>query len=259
MVVALVLLVALQAIYKPASIKKVFSTFNKNAILGGLFLAYNYFGYMKGLEITTATNAQIMIQLGPLGLLFLGVFYFKETLTKKQYIGIFIALMGFILFNWDQISKVDGYVGGNIWIILAALTWALFAGLQKIEMAKSWSPQEFNIIVYLVCTVALYPMADLSELAHLSWTQYLILFSLGLNTLVAYGCFAEAIHRIPASVVSLIITCNPLLTILIVSLFAYFNYELIPFEPIEWLGYAGAILVVFGVGTAVYFRTRTHA
>src|SRR5690606_25659913 len=102
-------------------------------VIAGLFLAANYFSYMRGLELTTASNAQIMIQLGPLALLFVGVFYFKESMRLYQWIGVGIASVGFLMFYWDQllISMEDRYSLGNSWIIIGAFTWAVFAAIQK--------------------------------------------------------------------------------------------------------------------------------
>src|SRR5690349_11790470 len=35
-------------------------------VLAAVLIAVNYYGFMKGIELTTASNAQIMIQLAPL-------------------------------------------------------------------------------------------------------------------------------------------------------------------------------------------------
>jgi drug/metabolite transporter (DMT)-like permease len=261
MVFAFFMLLAYLAWRSPSKVKTVFKNPPTIILMAGLLLAFNYFGYMRGLELTTASNAQIMIQLGPLALLFIGVFYFKERLRLVQWLGIIVAGVGFVFYNWDQmivsLKNVDQYILGNIWIFWAGLTWALFAAFQKVQFKKGWSPQMINLLVYFICLLALFPTATVSELYNLDLWQWFILFLLGLNTLVAYGAFAEAMNLIPASYVSLIVAVNPLLTIFLVGLFDHFGLTFISPEPIHWRGYLGAALVVVGVGIAVSLRART--
>lgn len=228
------------------------------SILAGLFLAFNYYGFMYGIELTTASNAQIMIQLGPLFLLFAGVFYFKEELKLLQWVGVLIAILGFSLFNWDQLlisfANQSKYITGNLWISAAAATWTIYAVFQKILVMRGWTPQQTNLVIYLVCAIVLFPLADLQQLASLGAWEFFILFCLGLNSFIAYGAFAEAMNLVPASKVSLIISCNPLLTIVLMDLFAFLQLDFVSAEPLQWRGYAGALLVVVGVATAVSLR-----
>jgi drug/metabolite transporter (DMT)-like permease len=232
-------------------------------IVAGLFLTFNYYGYMKGLELTTASNGQVMTQVGPLTLILLGVFYFKEHLRWQQLMGVVIAVLGFLLFNWDQLALTfehsATYTAGTIWILLAGFSWATFAALQKIQLRKRFKPQEINMIIYFISMVALMPCATISELRPLSLWQWLVLASLGLNTVMAYGTFAEAIQRIPASMVSLITSLNPLLTLLLVWLISYFGFTFITPEPVHWRGYLGAVLVASGVAVAVSARRQKLA
>ncbi len=260
MVVAFGCLLVYYSIQKPQTIKTVFISPPFGVLAAGLLLAFNYFAYMKGLELTTASNAQVMIQLGPLTLLLVGVMYFKESIRFVQWAGVALAVVGFLFFNWDQIlvamDKSDIYIRGNIWIVFAGVTWAAFATFQKLQMQKGWTPQMINLLVYGVCCLALYPTAELAELAPLNLWQWTVLFLLGLNTLVAYGAFAEAMERIPASYVSLIITINPILTIATMALFAELGISFISPEPLMWRGYLGAGLVILGVAVAVSLRSR---
>lgn len=266
MIVAFVIMLIYYVIRNPKIIKKIFLNPTKKLLLAGVLLSCNYYGYMRGIELTTASNAQIMIQIGPLTLLFIGVFFFNESLKLAQWSGIFIAALGFVFFNWDQVivalEHSDVYIAGNIWILFAALSWGIFAALQKQVLmtdAKNWSPQMINLLIYGICTLTLLPFTDLETLAPLNLWQWFVLFLLGLNTLVAYGAFSEALNLIPASNVSLVITLNPLLTILFVNLITYFKLDFIKAEPIQWRGFLGAILVVVGVGLAVSLRSKNKA
>lgn len=260
MLVAFTMLFAIYYFQDRKTLKKIFYKPPQIILLGGLFLAFNYFGYMKGLDLTTASNAQIMIQLGPLSLLFVGVLYFRETIRPIQWLGIAIASTGFILFNWDQmlvaLEKKNTYLSGNTWIFFAAITWTGFATLQKVQLLRGWTPQMINLLIYGVCCLALFPSANISELAPLTFWQWTVLIILGINTFIAYGALGEALQRIPASYVSLIVAVNPLLTIFLVGLIAHFKLTFINPEPIMWRGYLGALLVVSGVSIAVSLKAK---
>jgi len=233
-------------------------------LIGSAFLAYNYFGFMKGVELTTASNAQIMIQTGPLLLLLIGVFYFKEHLRSIQWVGVASAAAGFVLFYHDQVrmnlTGQTNYFCGLAWILSGAVAWAIFASLQKSLLRKGWRPGELNLLTYFVCALLLAGPADFNDFRQFDLKKFLIVIFLGLNTVVAYGAFAEAMSLIPASQVSLIITANPLLTIFLVQLLSQFNFNIIPPEPMGARGLAGALLVVAGiavaVGTPLLWRAR---
>lgn len=253
MAVASLALGAYFSLFQPKQLK-IFRFPPLLGVLAGVCLAANYFGFMTGVEMTTASNTQIMIQMGPMTLCLVGIFYFKESPTRTQVLGMLIALLGFSLFSWDQIviaaEKKSAYLQGNLWIFMAAMTWVLFATFQKILQAR-FSAQQLNLLIYVAAAIALAPLCDFSLFSKLDGFQWFILILTGLNTLIAYGCLAEAFKRIPASHVSLIITCNPLITLALLAALAAFEIHIINPEPIDKLGYLGALFVVVGVATAL--------
>lgn len=229
------------------------------AVLSGVLITCNYYGFMKAVELTTASNAQIMIQFAPLGFAAASIFVFKEVPTRLQLFGMLTAVAGFGFFYWDQIlvsvDQVARFQEGNLWVLFAAVTWIGFALLQK-ALLKKHAPQAFNFLIYLVATALLWPLADLGEWQGAGTLDILLVFFLGVNTVVAYGALSEALIRIPASHVSLIIAVNPLLTIFIMTILTRMEVEWIQGEPIHWRGYIGALLVVTGVILTVTRPTR---
>jgi drug/metabolite transporter (DMT)-like permease len=219
-------------------------------LLAGVLIAANYFGFMKGIELTNASNAQIMIQSAPLSFALISIFLYKEIPTRMQAFGLLLALTGFGFFYWDQILQavddLERFRLGNMWILMGAATWTAFALLQK-KLMKTYKPQQFNILIYLVSAILIFPTADLPELARLDVLGWLLVLFLALNTVVAYGALSEALIRIPASHVSVIISVNPLLTLAIMAYLTQTDVQWIKTEPIHWRGYLGAVLVVIGV------------
>ena len=254
MIVAAIILMIWYSIRSPHKLKLLIPK-RPLILICGLALAVNYFGYMRGLELTSASNAQIMIQMGPIGLMLFGIFYFGEKPSLSQTFGLVCASIGFALFFWDQIllsfQDASRYVHGNLWIALAAGTWTIFAVLQK-GLKGSWTPQQFNMVIYTVCTLALWPFANVEQILTWDLKGWLLMLACGVNTLIAYGSFSEALQRIPASHVSLVIAANPLLTILLVTVLSQFHVAWVIPEAIEWRGFLGAFFVVAGVALTVW-------
>ena len=240
--------------------KEQISILKKPPILGltaGMLIAFNYFGFMKGIELTTASNAQIMIQLAPMGFVILSILALGERPNFRQSLGMLTALLGFAFFFWDQIlvsvEQIGAFREGNYWIIGAAVSWSFFAYFQKLVL-KTYRPQQFNLLIYGVSALCLLPTATLSELTPMQPVHWFLIAFLSLNTIIAYGAFSEALQRIPASHVSMIISVNPLVTLAIMAYLSYLQVSWIKAEPVHWRGYLGALLVVIGVITTVTSR-----
>lgn len=223
-------------------------------VLAGVGLAANYFGYLKAVELSSASNAQVMIQIGPMSLALVGILVFKEIPTRLQVIGMLVALLGFSLFFGDQLlttlQNQSMYLAANSWVVIAAWSWVAYSIITKIYSA-SHSVHSINLLVYFIAMLALLPLAHFSDFSELTLGQWALLFLLGLNTLVAYGCLALALKKIPASQVSMIIVLNPLLTLLFFALMDHYDFHLVAAEPIQLQGYVGALLVVTGVILAI--------
>ncbi len=218
--------------------------------LSAVLIAINYFGFMKGVELTTASNSQILIQLAPLSFAAMSIFLFHEFPTRQQVIGLLTAVAGFGFFYWDQIlvswEDIPRFQTGNLWLLMAAASWAIFALLQK-RLLKIYKPQQYNLLVYGVAALVLTPTADFTELTSVSLGHFALIVFLAINTVVAYGALSEALTRIPASQVSVIIAVNPLLTLLIMTYLTRTGVGWIQAEPIGWRGMVGAVFVVIGV------------
>jgi len=220
-------------------------------ILGGLCLGLHYTTFMKGLELTTAINTEIMIQIGPLLLVFVGIFFFKEKLMPIQWFGFALVLVGFILFYRDQaphfLDQGQIYMNGNLWIFLSAFAWVIFSALQK-KLSTNWNPQQINALNYVFAALSLVLFVDFYAITKvLTLKEFLILIFLGFYTFLSYGCYVEALKRAPIAYVGFIVSFNPLLTIVFVKMLEYFDISIIDFEEINKTGYIGASLVVLGM------------
>lgn len=223
------------------------------------FLALNYLCFMQGLHLTSPTNSQVIIQLAPVffGLGALAVF--RERYTLRQWVGLGVLIAGMSLFFDDQLRSLIGasqtYLVGTAILVLAALTWAVYAMAQK-QLLVQLPSSVIMWIIYGGCALLFTPMASPSQLLHLSTLQWAMLLFSGLNTFLAYGAFAEALEHWNASRVSAVLSLTPVVTLTSVATVAALFPHLIKPEIITSTGLVGAALVVAGSLTVALGKNR---
>ncbi len=226
-------------------------------LCAGILLTANYALYIFGLERTTAEAAQVMMQLAPVLLLLSGVWIFKERFSPVQWIGFATFVSGLLMFfspRFDDIfTHLNDYGIGLLMLASAAITWVGYAVIQKL-LIKEFNAEETMLVFYWIGALAFLPFSNFSLLADLTLLQWTLVIFCGLNTLIAYGCFSEALMHIEASRVSAVIAMTPLITV--------FFVQSVPFagvvaEPIGLVTIIGAACVVSGSVVTATMKNKT--
>lgn len=218
-------------------------------LIAGFFLAINYHTFLLGLDMTSPSAAQLMIQSGPYGLAIFSFFYFRERLTNLSVIGFLLVPFGMYLFFRDDFGE------GNVWVLISGVAWTVYSILQKIISKKIHSNQ-ILLVVFAATSLLIFPIAKPANIITWDLGQWALMIILGLFTIIAYCGLGLALAKAPASQVSIIISCNPLITIFLMQILAKVN--LAPStESIQPLGYVGALFVVLGVGLALSSGAKT--
>jgi len=209
----------------------------------------NYVLYLVGLNLLSPGTAQLVVQIGPVLLLVASVFVFKERFSLGQGIGLLVLLGGFGLFfnqRLDELlTSLGAYTTGVLTIVLATCIWVFYALSQK-QLLTVWHSQQVMMVIYLSCAALLTPWVHPLEALQLTPVQAWLLLACCLNTLVAYGAFAEALAHWEASRVSATLALTPLVTFVAVALAAVVWPQYVQAEDINALGYVGAMTVVAG-------------
>lgn len=232
------------------SIKHLFSKQCRTLmLLTASCLLVNYILYILGLSYSTASAAQITIQLAPLLLLIGSVIIFKESFSSKQWLGVIAFTVGLLLFFHHRLEEIllaqSDYSLGVILVIFAAIAWAGFSLAQK-QLLKFESTNTILLVLYLIGTVAFFPFSTPAQILSLNSTELALLAFASLNTIIAYTCFGLAMTHWEGSRVSATITIAPLLTLAFAELLALWQPDYMPLEPLSWLSWIGAVLVVVG-------------
>jgi len=216
------------------------------SILG---LSSNYILYMLGLELITPSAAQVVIQLAPLLLLIGGVLVFKESFSRLQWVGVTLFILGLVLFFNHRLDALlsdhSKYAYGLLLITLAAITWAAYALAQK-QLLVHYGSQQIMFIIYVAASIIFLPTSNILSVVSLSSTQWALLIFCCVNTVIAYGCFAEALEHWEASRVGAVITITPLFTIGFAFLTNLFFPQYIELEKFNWISIIGAFILVLG-------------
>ena len=218
-------------------------------VIASIGLCGNYILFLEGLSRTGPGASQVIIQLAPILLILGGVTIYKEAFNLRQLIGLICILIGFGLFFQHRLQEIftslTEYTLGIIMIIGAAVTWALYALAQK-QLLKLFTSQQILFLIFFSGTIMLLPTAAPSTLLLLDVTGILLLAFCSVNTVLAYGCFAEALKHWEVSRISAILAIVPLLTLIFMELAILVYPDSVSSEKITWVSFLGAIVVVTG-------------
>lgn len=218
-------------------------------VLSVFGLLGNYLLYLAGLRMLSPGTAQLVIQMGPILLLISSIFLFKERFSLGQGVGLAVLLIGFgLFFNQrlvELLTSLGDYTAGVLMVLLASAVWT-FYGLSQKQLLTVWNSLQVMMVIYLFCALLVTPWVHPMQALQLSPLQGWLLLACCLNTLVAYGAFAEALAHWEASRVSATLAITPLVTFGSVAVSAWLWPDYVQAEDINGLGYGGAVLVVLG-------------
>lgn len=215
--------------------------------LAALMLMGNYVLFLIGLEMTSPANAQVFIQMAPLLMTLGGVLIFKESFNKMQLLGMISIIIGLSLFFKDQIGQIisSDYTVG-IWVMFAAaFTWAVYALVQK-KLSTTLSSQSILFFIYCFASIVLLFWGNFDGFKSIHSVQWWAIAYACINTVIAYGAFAEALNHWNASRVGMVLALTPVITLFAINAFAFFFPHLMDAESINNIGYVGIIFIVSG-------------
>jgi drug/metabolite transporter (DMT)-like permease len=220
-------------------------------------LTGNYVLYIVALVHTSPTITQTVAQLGPMILLFGGLVVFKEKFSGLQWLGFGVLMTGLILFFHDrllELSHLTGDLGiGVLFLTLAAFIWAAY-GLAQKRLLRALGPQQILLILYIGAALALIPTTALGSVRHANALQLSMLAFCCLNTLIAYGAFAEGLKHWEVSRFSAVLATAPLFTVAGMWIIGRFAPNLVAAERLNTLSMLGTMLVVGGSVTCASAR-----
>jgi len=212
-------------------------------------LCSNYVLFLVGLDHLTPGAAQIVIQLAPVFLLLGGLIVYRERFNALQWTGLAILLSGMALFFNNRLDEVFSGASdagiGVLLIVASAALWGAY-GLAQKQLLIELPSGTIMFVLYVFGSVVLFPIAGPGQIGGLDATSLLLLAFCALNTILAYGCFAEALNHWEASRISAVLATTPLVSLVAVHAGTVLFPGFMEWDDLNALSVTGALLVVGG-------------
>lgn len=122
--------------------------------------SFNSLAYIA-LQYTTATNAILLNSFIPIFILVIMGFLLKEKTSHKLTFGVFVSLLGvFVILTRLDMDVIKSLTinKGDLWMLLAALVWALYSIFLKYLRPKEISSLLFLGVMVIIGTIVLIPL-----------------------------------------------------------------------------------------------------
>ncbi|GIU52575.1 DMT family transporter [Shewanella sp. KT0246] len=181
----------------------------------GILLMCNYTSFVYSLDYLSPGTAQLNFQTAPFYLAFGGALFFKERLTALQLTCFATLALGVLLFfhpSLDVSASNASQIGFGVLIVqFSVLSWTSYALLQKSLITKL-SPNNVLLFIYGLGVLLMAPLSDFSQFKSMTNHQWLVIVFCAANTLIAYGCFGQAMKYWPTAQVSAMLALTPVLS-----------------------------------------------
>lgn len=207
---------------------------------------FNTFVYL-GLQTTSATNGVLIQSTMPVLILLLNWALFRTAVRPVEVVAILLSLLGVtvIMSAGEPLRLVGGgWNLGDLWILTAALTWALYSVLLRWR-PSSLDPRAFLGFTLAVGTAALLPFFLIEtfagrtpqwDLAGVLTVAYVAVFPSAL----AYLFWNRGVEAVGSNAAGHFIHLMPVLGVLMAVAFLG--------EDVGWFHVVGTLLVAAGIG-----------
>ncbi|AAP95197.1 hypothetical protein A6046_03620 [[Haemophilus] ducreyi] len=232
-------------------------------LLGVFGLSCNFFLFNLALHYIPPAASQVITPLSSFIMIFASVVLFKEVIGIHQKIGLIILIIGLLLFFKHRLadfSMMNDYAFGILYAVTASLIWICYGIAQKL-MLKRFSSLQILLMIYIGCSIIFTPVANFSQVFELTPFMSACLIFCCLNTVIAYGCYAEALNRWEVAKVSVMMTQIPIITIIFAEVIYYCMPGYFAKPELSLSSLIGALLVVCGaalsaIGHKIFYVNR---
>ncbi|HEV7842115.1 MAG TPA: DMT family transporter [Pyrinomonadaceae bacterium] len=220
------------------------------ALLG---VVLNQFLFVKGLSLTTVTNATLLGTTIPVFTLIVGLSLGYDHLTLRKLLGIGLATAGVIYLLYPERNFTSDSAFGNLLIILNSSSYGAYLAISK-DMLRRYGALTVITWIFIFGAIFTLPIggyaiagAPLSEAGVGLWLA--VLYIILVPTVGCYYLNAWALARVEPSTVAVYIYLQPLIAFALAPLILNEKWN-----PRTWLASA----FIFSGVAVVTWRTRSH-
>ena len=171
-------------------------------ILGLLGGPLTLIPFYYGIDVTSSIEASLLESISPIFTVLGGILILRETLRRKEIIGIAFAIFGTLLLAVEPLLSSSGFsalsVKGNVLIIISDLIWAYFLIYSKKDHVD---PISLSFVSFVICIPFFLIMVALegsSFYIHPQAIPGIIYMAIG-GSIIAFWAYQEGQKLIEAS------------------------------------------------------------
>lgn len=218
----------------------------KIVLASWLGVTLNIYLFFKGLTLTSAINAGVIISSVPLFTLLFSAIFLKEKVEKNMIYGSLLGFLGIVIILFQPIFSqgFSGNLAGNFLLLLAALTWVGYEIITK-DLFKKYSPATVTFYSFVIGSVTFLPFAFSDIINVLPVILYDSRFVIGLffgvvfASTLAYYFWQWGLSKIEATRVGFFLYLDPIV--------ATIASVIILNESVSMTFIAGALCIFIGL------------
>lgn len=220
-------------------------------VFSGIFLGANWLCFFESFNYMSVANATLCYYMGPIIVIFVSPFIFKEKLTLKKIICIFAAIAGVIIisgkigFEGSAGGSANDFKGIIYGLIAAVLYAAVIICNKKIvginpyhKTAVQLGVSTVVLLIYMIVGAGFREIIDFREVlgvkgsgAGIDYKVIILLIFVGvLHTGIAYILYFGSIDNVPAQTAALLSYIDPIIAIVLGSIILKEKITLIQIE-----------------------------
>ena len=223
-------------------------------IFCGLFgVAINQMLFIKGLTMTTAIHASLLMLCSPILITLLALWILKERITIIKVAGLALGIIGSVLLITGRQSagQPKGYLAGDILIVLNGISYAIYFILVK-PLMERYTPLQVVRWVFTFGFIMMLPVGWI-QFGEIKWQQFtftyagVLFFVVLAGTFLAYVFNAYGIRILGPGITSAYIYVQLVFAVAIAVLF--FN------EQLAWSKVLAGLMILGGVFLVSFKKT----
>ncbi len=211
------------------------------ALLGVIGICISMTAFQIGVMQSNANTASVIISTNPVFTVIFAHFIVGEPFTKKKAAVLILSVIGLIIVA-NPIHMAEGNtVRGILFLVLAAVMFALYTALGKLRIAKlgGTAQNSFSFLIASVVELILLFLMDEPVISGISSDNVLTVLYAGIVvTGIGYFCYLRAIELSGPSNASVAFFIKPVIAVILAAL--------ILSEPITPNIVAGVLLILAG-------------
>ncbi|MCL1144062.1 DMT family transporter [Shewanella gaetbuli] len=221
-------------------------------MLAGILLILNYVSFVYSLDYLAPGTAQLNFQTAPFFLAFGGVLFFKEKLNAFQLSCFATLAIGMLLFFHPHLTLTtddNSQIAIGVMVIqFSVLSWTSYALIQK-SFGLKLSPSNVLLFIYAFGIFAMAPFSEFDTFTQMSEIDWLVVIFCGANTLIAYGCFGQAMSYWPTAQVSAMLALTPVLSFTATAIVVHFAWwpDVFSADNLDGLSISGIVFIIVSV------------